>query len=43
MVKVPTVVSSIVVVGGVLACGALLHFVCDLKTAQMNVKRGLIR
>ena len=34
--------SSIVVVGVLTHC-ALLHAVCNLKAAQMNVYRGLIR
>ena len=36
------VVSSIVLVG-VLTCCALLHFMCDLKTAQMNMQCSLIQ
>ena len=38
--KVPTVVGSIEVVG-ILTCCALLHLVCDLKTAQVNVQYSL--
>ena len=35
-------VNSIVVVGALTCCG-LLHVICDLKAAQMNVQRCLIR
>ena len=35
-------VGSIVVVGAHICC-ALLHSVCDLKAAQMNEQRALIR
>ena len=40
--KVPAVVSSMVVVGVLTHC-AILNSVCDLKTAQMNMQRGIIR
>ena len=38
---VPVVVGSVVVVGVLTRC-ALLHYVCNLKTAQITVQRGLI-
>ena len=31
------------VVDGVLTCYALLHFVCDLKAAQMNMEHSRIQ
>ena len=36
LLQVSTVVGSMILDGG-LMCSALLHSVCDLKTAQMNV------
>ena len=40
--QVPAVFSSIVVVGALTHC-ALLHSVCDLKAAQMNMQSSLIQ
>ena len=40
--KVPAMVSSTVVFGVLTLC-TLFHSVCDLKAAEMNVQRCLIR
>ena len=42
MYPLELIVDSIMVVGA-LTCCTLFHSECDLKTAQMNVQRGLIR
>ena len=39
--KLPTLVGSIVVVGG-LTCCALLHLVCNLKATQMNIQKLIL-
>ena len=41
-VREVSVVGGSIMVVGVLACHALLHFVCDLKLAQMNMQHSLI-
>ena len=40
---IPAVVGRITLVVGALTLYALLYTVCDLKAAEMNVERGVMR